>query len=277
MTGLVYTTGARGVANDSCCTFAVLMAVGALILGGCGGGSGGNSGGGGGGGGGPIVTGGGFAPATGPGDTQNYLPAAIGNTWNMTYVATDANNVSTAGLLAVSIPGTKMVLGASATIFDQQDSAGGIGSGQDYYAITNGGVTFVGNADLADPLTPQLVPFVQLLFPVATGQQSRLTATGLSLGNDPQGKPVTLNMTQAISNDLFEDVATSAGLFTGALRQTTTVSGTVADSGSGRSFGLSGNDVRWYFPGAGLIEINSNRIPNFFANARASSIDPGDE
>jgi hypothetical protein len=86
---------------------------------------------------------------------------------------------------------------------------------------------------------------------VSTGQQSRLTATGLPLGKDAQGNAVTLSMTQTISNDRFEDVATTAGFFPGALRQTTTLTGTAASAG--QSFNVNGTDVRWYFPGAGLI------------------------
>ena len=48
--------------------------LGSLLLFGCGGGGGGYGGGGGGGGGGPTVTGKGFAPSTGPGDTAGYFP-----------------------------------------------------------------------------------------------------------------------------------------------------------------------------------------------------------
>jgi hypothetical protein len=249
----------------------LLSVAASLLVAACGGGSGGSTGGGGGGGGGgPTVTGGGFAPSSGPGDTQNYVPASVGNAWKLSYAATDTNNVTTAGLLALSIPGTKTVLGATATVFDQQDGVGGIGSGQDFYVIGNGGVTFVGNSDATDLLTPQLVPFVQLLFPVSTGQQSRLTASGLSLGKDAQGNPVTLDMTQTISNDRFEDVATTAGFFPGALRQTTTVAGTTADAG--KSFGINGTDVRWYWPGAGLIRESISITTDGLSNTGESQI-----
>jgi hypothetical protein len=251
---------------------ALFAAATAVFLCACGGGGGSSSGGNGSSGGGPSVSGGGFAPASGPGDTMNYVPNAVGNVWNMTYSATDSDNVSTSGLLTISIPGTKIALGATATIFDRQDSAGGVGSGQDYYAIGNGGVTFVGNSDSTDLLTPQLVPFAQLLFPVATGQQSRLVATGLPVGNDSAGKPVTLDMTQTISNDRFEDVATTAGLFPGALRQTTTVSGTAKDSGSGQNLPVSGTDVRWYYPGAGLIRESITVTSNGLTSSSESQV-----
>ncbi len=244
------------------CDSALLIFLGTLLLAACGGG--GSSGGGGGRGGGTTVSGGGFASNTGPGDTLNYFPTAVGNAWDMTYVAIDTNNAASAGLLRVTIPGTKMVLGASAAIFDQQDSAGGIGSSQNYYVTGNGGVTYVGTSDPTDVLTPQLVPFVQLLFPVATGQQSKMTATNLAIGNDAQGKPVTFNMIQTISNELFEDVATSAGYFRGALRQKNGVAGTANDSGTNQSFSVAGTNIRWYYPGAGMIKesiaITSNGL-----------------
>src|SRR3979490_1892940 len=130
-------SGARGAGRGTCgsTSMSMLLSVAASLLGAaCGGGRGGSTGGGGGGGGGgPTVTGGGFAPSSGPGDTQNYVPASVGNAWKLSYAAPDTNNVTTAGLLALSIPGTKTVLGATATVFDQQDGVGGIGFGQDFY------------------------------------------------------------------------------------------------------------------------------------------------
>src|SRR5256885_16748949 len=72
--------------------------LGSLLLFGCGGGGGGYGGGGGGGGGSPTVTGKGFAPSTGPGDTAGYFPVASGDQWQVNYFTTHPQAVApTAG------------------------------------------------------------------------------------------------------------------------------------------------------------------------------------
>jgi hypothetical protein len=224
----------------------------ALLLGwlaACGGGDGG------GGGGTPpaSVSGNGFAPETGPGDTQEYFPGAVGNRWTLDYTATE-NGLPTAGQLTVTITGTTNLLGKTATVVNQVDSAGGIGSRENYYYASAGGVTYLGTNDPEDVITPQIVPYVQLLFPAGIGTVSTLTAANLPIGFDPIAGAITLDLTQQIVNTGFEDVEVVAGSFAGALKQTTTISGTARSQTTDVTVPVTGIETRWFVPHVGLVK-----------------------
>src|SRR2546423_13088446 len=92
--------------------------LGSLLLFGCGGGGGGYGGGGGGGGGGgsPTVTGKGFAPSTGPGDTAGYFPVGAGGQWGVNYSTTDPKASAAAGVVTLAVNGTKAGLGGAAPV-----------------------------------------------------------------------------------------------------------------------------------------------------------------
>jgi hypothetical protein len=202
----------------------------------------------------PVVTGNVFAPATGPGDVEAYFPNAVGNQWTLDYTATEDAMPTVTGRLTVSVTGTKSVMGVNATILSQVDSGGGIGSGENYYHVSPGGITYVGNNDSADLLTSWIVPYAQLRFPVGTGAVSSLTGTNLPLGSDSLGNPLTLDMAQQIVNTGFEDINVVAGAFVGALKQTTTITGTIKDPLVNLTFPLSGTEVRWWVPHVGIVK-----------------------
>src|SRR2546429_6645498 len=86
-----------------------------LLLTACGGGGGnGGSSSGGAGGGGSTVTGTGFAPSTGPGDTAGYFPVASGDQWQVNYSTTDPKAVAPTAVVTGSGHGTKSGLWATA-------------------------------------------------------------------------------------------------------------------------------------------------------------------
>jgi len=117
----------------------------------------------------PTVTGNGFAPATGPGDTSTYFPQAVGNQWRLTYTSSETGRADIEGVLTATVAAPRTVLGVSATVISQVDSAGGIGSIDEYFFASPGGVTFLGNSDTGDTITPWLAPYPRMLFPVAVG------------------------------------------------------------------------------------------------------------
>jgi len=201
----------------------------------------------------PTVTGNVFAPTTGPGDTENYFPSSTGNKWFMTFASAETGGAGTSGISTTSVTGTKTVLGVSAKVLLQEDSTGGTGSLENYYAISAGGITFVGDNDTEDDITPQLVPWAQLLFPVNLGTVSSLSASNLPLGTDATGNPITVNLTQRIENVSFEPLNVPAGAFPRALKQVTTLSGTVRIAKLNLSVSLSGDQTRWLVPGVGVI------------------------
>jgi hypothetical protein len=203
----------------------------------------------------PTVTGNGFAPETGPGDTNEYFPNATGNRWTLDYTTTESFSQPITGRLTVSVTGTKNVLGKNATVVDQVDSADGIGSGENYYYLSAGGITYVGNNGGTDIITAQIVPYVRFLFPVAIGSVSSVTATNLSgVGVDVDGSALLLDMTQQVVNTGFEDVNVTAGAFVGALKQTTTITGVVRSQSSSLTVAISGTETRWFVPHVGIVK-----------------------
>lgn len=226
---------------------AAMVALSAVACGGGGGGSGGSST--------PAasVTGNGFAPSAGPGDTSQYFPAAQSDKWSFNYVTDDPSALSPNGIVDFSVNGTKTIQGVTATLFTRADPTAASGGFDQYFYVNGGGVTLLGNSDASDSLTPLIVPYVQLLFPVQVGPVSSLTGTNLAFGKDSGGNPLTLNLTQVIANVAVESVDVPAGSFSNAMRQTTSISATAFDSGRSAPV-VSGTDTSWIVPGIGQIK-----------------------
>lgn len=200
-----------------------------------------------------VVTGSSFAPTSGPGDTEKYFPKATGNEWYFRYETEESGFPPMDGLMSVAVTGTKSVLGVEAIVLAQDDLEQGIGDVENYYGVSPGGITFVGNDDSQDDITPKLVPWVQLLFPVELGRISTLTATNLRVGTDNAGNVLTLDLTQRIDNEAFEALNVPAGSFPRALKQVTTLSGTVRNTKLNQSISLTGGEIRWVVPGVGVV------------------------
>ena len=201
---------------------------------------------------GPSVTGTGFAPTSGPGDASGYFPAAAQDQWVLDYTTDDPQAPAPSGTLTVTVSGTTSIQGANANIFAHADSANPAGNYDQYFAVTSGGVTALGNTNVSDKLTPLIIPYVQLLFPVSLGQVSQVVAQNLPFGHDPNNNPITLDLTQTISNAAMESVDVPAGTFANVLKQTTTITATVHDAG--QSAPITGSDTAWYAPGVGEIK-----------------------
>ncbi len=226
-----------------------------LIISACGGGGGGNSGGGGtnpapnpt-----PTVTGGGYAPNVGPGDTQNYLPLGAGNTWF--YGATNSDPAAPAplGSLVAAVNGTTTVLGHTATVLSQTSNVLSVSPLNQYYLDGPGGLTFLGDSDTTYPITSLIVPYVQFRYPVQTGNVSTLTGSNLSFKVGNTGATATLDFSVSIVNAGFESVSVPAGEFANALKQVTTLSGTAI--AAGQSIPLSGTDTSWFVAGVGQVK-----------------------
>ena len=225
--------------------------IGLLLVGACGGGGGG------GGGGtstppGPSITGNTLAPFNGPGDVQKYFPATAGDQWFYNATTDDATAPAPTSFVTVGVTGLASVLNVNATAFVVLDSSTGT-SIDNYYDVSPGGISTVGNTDPTDTITPIIVPFADLLFPVQTGTVSALTGSNLPVGKDPAGNPLTLNVTQTIQNVDIEAVSVPAGNFPNAMKQVTTVNATVYDAATGKSVAASGTDTDWLAPGVGVV------------------------
>ena len=226
----------------------LLLLTGIVVLPACGGGGGGS-------GGGPpqpSVTGNGSAPSTGPGDTSAYFPVGAQDSWVFDFTTNDPSASATSGTQTATVTGTKMIGSANATVFNIVNTTRTAGPYDTYFAVSNGGVTALGNTDPTDTVSPLIVPYVQLLFPVGLGQISQLTGQNLPFGKDSNGNPITLDLTQTISNAAMETVDVPAGTFVNALKQTTSLNTTALDGT--QSAQITGSDTTWYAAGVGQIK-----------------------
>lgn len=224
----------------------------------CGGGGGGSSAPG------PTVTGSGSAPSTGPGDTMAYFPLAQGNQWLYNSTDSSTNTPSLIFDVTASVNGTKTIQGQPATVVTRTESSTAAPPVDQYYASSAGGITYYGTTDPADTITPLLIPYPQLLFPVTAGTVSSVTGKNLAFGKDTAGNAITLNLTQTIVNAGLETVSVPAGTFANAMKQVTTINGTAIDGN--QSIPVSGTDTVWFAPGVGQVKETS------VANASGTSI-----
>lgn len=195
-----------------------------------------------------------LAPATGPGDAQQYFPAAASDEWY--YNATTDNPAAAArtSLATLTVGGTKVVNGLTASVFTLYDSA--LAAGTDsYYVVSPGGVSLVGSNDATDTVTQLVTPYATLLFPVQTGTVSSLRGTNLSAGKDAAGNPITLDATQTIQNIGVETVSVPAGTFPNAMKQTTAAS--VTERSGGQTATANGTATSWIVPGVGVVKETS--------------------
>jgi len=221
---------------------------------------------------GPSVTGNGFAPPAGPGDTEGYAPLAGGNQWSFNATTTDPAAPAPAWIIATTIAGTQTTHGVNATVLRATDISGRSPTLDNYYYVSGGGVTYLGNNDATDPITPTLVPYVRLLFPVQLGPVSMLSGTAVPAGHDSSGNPLTIDLTLQIANAAFESVSVPAGTFPNALRQVTTLSGTVHDAAVNQSTSVSATDTTWLVPGVGIVKELTSTMSGSKTLARAQDL-----
>jgi len=219
----------------------------------------------------PRVTGTGSAPATGPGDVERFFPSSTGNQWFFTYELTEFAATS-AGLSTVSVTGTRSIRGTTATVLARADAEPDAGTLEDYYGISPGGITYLGNNDAEDTITPQLLPWVQLLFPVNVGTMSTVTGTNLPFGTDGSGNPVTLNVTQQIQNTAFEPINVPAGNFARALKQVTQLNATANNARLNQSVDVSGTETTWIVPGVGVVKTTSSATIDVETSSSAAEL-----
>lgn len=206
---------------------------------------------------GPSVTGGGYASETGPGDVSQHFPAAQGDRWVYDRSADSGGLLFPNSIYATEVTGTRDVRGVNALVLTQTDPT--IGDPtiaiETYVNLRAGGVTQLGNNDPNDTLSSQLVPYVDLAFPVATGPVSTVTGRQLPAGNDGSGNPLVLDLTQRVVNLGFERVEVPAGSFAQVLRQETTIDAVLRSQSIGNvNLPVHAVQTRWYAPGVGIVK-----------------------
>lgn len=218
---------------------------------------------------------------TGPGDTENYFPFAVGNTW--TYRETSSASGAAAfksgaasstvsskllnligkhtkrfavakspavNFITTTITGTKVVNGVTVTVFTS-------GGEESYYLKDSNGITYYGNNDPTATLTAQLVPYQMVNFPIEPGSSFvQVNKTGLDVGEDldGDGKNETADAYSTVTVVGFESVAVPVGNFPDCARIETNLTLTVKLSLYNTTVTARGVDTTWVAPGIGIVK-----------------------
>jgi hypothetical protein len=193
----------------------------------------------------------------GPGDIGNYIPLDRPMSW--TYQGTEQSTgqppVSYSN--AATIAGTKMVNGVLTTVLSQTNPLNSDRSIDSYYTEDSRGVTFHGDNDTPDVLTPQLVPYLSERFPLGTGSSfEEVNRKGLDFGEDldGDGKNEKIDILSIVTVLGFESVSVPAGLFPNCAKVETTNTLKAIASSNGATVSLIVDQTVWYAPGVGPVK-----------------------
>ena len=219
-------------------------------------------------------------PWSGQGDVEKYFPNAIGNRWYFDVTGTDLSGNPVSDLATLTVTGTKTVLGQRASVFAEQmaSAPAGTPSLESYYAKDYRGVTYVGNNDPADTLSPGFVPYPEVLFPVQVGRIWQSTTKGLDFGQDfdDDGKNETVDFTLLSDITGFEPLNVAAGTFPKTAKRVLTLSGTLHLSALGVTVPITSTETTWGAPGAGVVKRTTTttaQIPGNGAITETSTLE----
>ncbi|HJW34744.1 MAG TPA: hypothetical protein VJ505_15460 [Holophagaceae bacterium] len=210
----------------------------------------------------PVTGGAGFAPSTGPGDTEHYFPNALGDTWYLNVSSSDPADPPAHPFTSMAVTGSYPIFGVQASVLTEGSGATPL---QSYYYKSPGGVTFLGTNDPTDLLTAQTVPNPELLFPPRVGPIASFTRTGLNFGEDLDGDglPEKIDLTQSSAITGFEPVAVPAGVFPSAGKRVTTLNGTLHLSSVPQTATIHAIQTTWAAPGVGALKTTTDTTVSF--------------
>src|SRR4029077_7739989 len=124
-----------------------------------------------------------------------------------------------------TITGTK-VIGSTTTVVSGETNSFNAGAASQEYLVKNTtGLTIWGNNDVTDQITPQLVPYQALRFPLQPGSTFQpFNKQGLDFGQDldGDGKNETASTSSQVKIMEAETITVPAGTFPNTIRVETT-------------------------------------------------------
>ena len=130
-------------------------------------------------GGGPTSFGNTTPPSSGPGDVESFFPNATGN---VTYfdATSQTGGPAVEFFETATVTGQKTVLGQPATVFLETTSDNPSRGLEGYYYKNAGGVAYMGDNDPTDVFSIGLAPYIEALFPLATGTVAHFSKSGVN-------------------------------------------------------------------------------------------------
>ena len=241
-----------GAVSRSAATKLACLAPLVLALGACGGGGGGD--------GGdassaqePVTLG-----AAGPGDVQNHLPLAVGNSWQFRGTVVEGQT-TTPTETTITVPGVRAVGGVSALVVRESVVAGAQTTAfEDAMVKDANGVAVLASAD--DVLNSALVPYWELRFPLVAGAEFvQIDRTDLDFGQDldADGRNERVSLYATVRVVGTESVTVPAGTFAGSVHVQRRLELTLRLSADGSAFDATETGNAWYAPGVGWVRRTS--------------------
>ena len=125
-----------------------------------------------------------------PGDIGNYFPFSQGNTWNFQGTHTVAGQPTVNFQSTLKINRTHLVNGITTTVRSESNPDGSGTPVDDYVTEDTTGITNYGNNDPTDLITPQIVPYQEVQFPLQAGASFTVTKVAGTFSNAAQIKSV---------------------------------------------------------------------------------------
>ena len=207
-----------------------------------------------------IVAAGGTGQTTqGPGDVGNHISFTQGNQLQFQGTETQTGTSTVSFENSVKITGTKVIAGVTTTIFSESNPDNSGTATDEYRVKDTTGISNRGNNDVTDFLTPQLVPFTELRFPLQPGTAFQpFNKQGLNFGDaDKDGKNDTAAINAQVKVVGFENVTVTAGTFPNTVRVETTVNLAVTLSSDKSTISVTETQTRWFASGVGPVKQTS--------------------
>ena len=195
----------------------------------------------------------------GPGDIGNYFPLTQGNTWRFQGTHTETGQPTTQFSNTMTVNGTKPIGTVMTTVLAESNPLNsGVGE-EDYSLKDSRGFLNYGNNDPADTLSPKLIPYRDLLFPLNLGVTSEtVNKKGVDFGQDldlpPDGKNETADVLLQITVEKFEDATVPKGMFSNVVKIVRKATLTVFSSAGSGSATVVDTQTEWFAPGIGPVK-----------------------
>ena len=192
----------------------------------------------------------------GPGDIGNYYSFTQGNIWRFQGTKSETRQPTVNFVNTAMITGTKAVGEVTATVFTETNPHGDGQTEEDYRLKDSRGITNHGNNDATDPLTPQLIPFREVRFPLQQGATfESVNKTGVNFGDlDDDGRNETGDVLAQVTVAAFETVTVSAGSFANSAKLEAKITSTVTASSNGTKVTVTKTQTDWLAPGVGPVK-----------------------
>lgn len=197
-------------------------------------------------------------PKEGPGDVGNYAPLTQGSSWSYQGTDTTTGQPPIPYSNTATISGTKSVGGVVTTVLSETNPLNEGTPEESYYTKDSRGLTFHGNNDSTDAVTPQLVPHLTLRFPLEAGSTfEQINKKGLNLGQDLDGDGTNekADLVSIVTVKGFENVTVPAGTFSNCAKVETRATVTVMASSNGARETEKATQTMWFAPGVGQVKL----------------------